>query len=169
MDFISIILASYLDIVSDNAYQQIVDQTGSELQTRIVNHQEQDIAFSYQLWKIKQDSVCEDKKQQMLDYSKCTKAAKSLFYTVCQHLQTNPKEHWQYQKLKNMYCSAALSYQPTTASISWSNEEDDLKNAKRKCSTATVASMRSSDRELIRAREEACTQYKKMLKEQSQD
>ncbi|NOQ35551.1 MAG: hypothetical protein GQ569_06605 [Methylococcaceae bacterium] len=166
MDLFAMIFASYLEIVSGSVYQQMSDRMDTEIQAMIVKHDEQEVSFSHQIWKIKQSSVCENDKQNALKYSKCTQAAKSLFNASCQYLQANPKTHWKYQKLKNMYCNAALSYQPVNAAISWSGKEDKLKTAKRKCSMATIALMDNDKQELRSARKKACDNYKKLLEAQ---
>ena len=94
MDPISVIFASYLDIVSTSVHEHTTDLLGTEIQAVMVEHQGIKVPYSYHMWRINNQSVCETYQNNFDTYSKCTVAAKSLFADVCDHLQKKPNKHW---------------------------------------------------------------------------
>jgi len=162
MNFASLLFSTYLDAVSSQVYQHFSDVMGTEIQAMVVEHEGAKVSFQYQLWRIKEASVCGNLKDNALaEFSKCTLAAKSLFEQSCQYLQEHPTAHWQYKKLKNMYCNAALTYKPTTVSIAWSpaKVESALDRAKNECEQLIVAAIGRHDSVVVRKRDVACAKY----------
>lgn len=168
MDPITLFFASYMDMVSNRAYQQMQDPLGTELQPVIVQHNGHRVSFHYRQWRIQEDSICTDYKQDPKGYSTCTVMAKSLFGEACLQLQIQPEEHWKYLKLKNMYCAIASTFQPTISSISWGEEEEtELSIAKRACSTATAAAIGTRSPRVLKKRDIACTRYRQIKRRHS--
>jgi hypothetical protein len=119
------------------------------------------------LWDTQRDSVCADVRQDLQTYSGCTAAALEWFRAACRHLSDNPTNHWSQSKMKSMYCSAAVSFRPTIASIEWapSQQPDALQAAREACSLARVAVLGDNTAEQRRQKAEACDRYE-MLKGQ---
>ncbi len=160
MDPISIFISSYMDIVSNNVTAQMTDIQGIELQAVAVEHNNVVIPYSYQLWRIKPESVCNNLKLKTIAYSKCTIEAKSLFNETCAYLQSNPEQHWKYRKLKNMYCNAAISFEPKIASIEWSDKPSPLQASRSKCNLSILEFMEKSSQANLHSRNESCNAYK---------
>lgn len=138
------------------------DVMGTELQTNIVEYHDHKIDYQYQLWKIKPDSVCNSQKNKLInEYSACTTAAKAMFNETCQYLSQNPQNHWKHSKLNNMYCTAAVSYTPITATISRpSKVETEIWEAKQKCSLLTLEAGESTNPGIEKKRKIACEHAK---------
>jgi hypothetical protein len=162
-DSVSRFFSSYINAInaiSGNMQRQLTDIAGTEVQAVVVEHAGQKIGYQYQLWIIKDASVCQNAKSNTAHFSQCTLAAKSLFEQTCQYLQEHPDAGWRYLKLKNMYCRAAVSFQPTIASVAWSQtEETELDRAKKECSLLTVAALGNPDTEAVKKRDMACRKY----------
>ena len=58
MDPISVIFASYLELVSVGVTNKMTDIVGTQMQSVVVEHQHIKIPYSYQLWRIRPKSVC---------------------------------------------------------------------------------------------------------------
>ena len=54
MDPVSYLFSAYPNLVQ----QQVSDHYGSEPKTLVVQYEGEQVPFSYQLWQIKQNSVC---------------------------------------------------------------------------------------------------------------
>lgn len=158
MDPVSMLFSSLLASMTDSIHTRVSDVMGAELQANIVEYHDQKIDYQYQLWKIKPDSVCNDKKRELVnEYSACTTAAKAMFSETCHYLSQNPQNHWKYSKLKNMYCTAAVSYTPITATISRPSEvETEIWEAKQKCSLLTLEARQSAKPGIEKQRQIAC-------------
>ncbi len=164
MDPIAIVFSSFLNSMSSSIHGHMTDMLGTELQAQIVEYHGHRVDYQYQLWKIKAETVCASSKQDMVDrHSQCTIAAKDMFSETCNHLEQNPQNHWKHIKLKNMYCSAAASYQPTIASISKpSDREAELWDAKQKCSLLTLEARNTGLPATEKQRQQACNEYKQL-------
>ncbi len=165
MDTVSMLFASFLTSMTNSIHTHVSDVMGTELQINIVEYQEHKIDYQYQLWKIKPESVCSTKKAELVDqYSACTIAAKSMFNETCSYLTQNPQNHWKYTKLKNMYCSSAVTYIPVTATISRPSEnEAEVLEAKQACSILTLQARQESSAVLENKRKIACENVKKVI------
>ncbi|HAQ71760.1 MAG TPA: hypothetical protein DCR48_12360, partial [Flavobacteriales bacterium] len=89
--------------------------------------------YQYQLWRVRNKSVCQSYKSQITQFSKCTLAAKALFRDICAQLSDKPSNHWRYSKLKNMYCNAAVSFEATVARIRVAGERSEEEAARVEC------------------------------------
>tara|TARA_R110002049_G_scaffold29552_14_gene100443 strand:+ start:10692 stop:11078 length:387 start_codon:yes stop_codon:yes gene_type:complete len=125
MEPISILFSSLLTGMTADIHTRAQDAMGAEVQYRVVEYQDHKIDYQYQIWKIKDASVCAIVKDYNLShYSSCTVTAKGLFTDTCSYLQSHPQQHWKYIKLKNMYCVAAVNFKPTIAQISTPTKEE---------------------------------------------
>lgn len=165
MDPVSMLFSSFLTSMTSSIHAQMSDVMGTELKAQVVEYQNHKIDYQYQLWKIKSETVCKNKKDELVtEYSTCTIAAKAMFKETCEYLTQNPQDHWKYSKLKNMYCTAGVTYPPTTATISRPSEADvEVWEAKQKCSLLTLEARQTSNQGIEKERETACDQAKKVI------
>tara|TARA_R110002050_G_scaffold57423_5_gene129171 strand:+ start:83875 stop:84378 length:504 start_codon:yes stop_codon:yes gene_type:complete len=164
MEPISIIFSSFLAGMTGDLTNHITNVMGTEVQVQIVEYQNQQIDYQYQLWKVKDPSVCARiKTNDLSHYSSCTLIAKTFFTDTCSYLQTHPQQNWKYTKLKNMYCLAAVNFKPTIAQISRPTEaESKLWDAKQKCSLLTLNARSTGSRAVAKQRDKACEEYQKI-------
>lgn len=156
MDVISMLFAEYLNAVSNSVYSRVSDVMGADIQAVVLQYDGMDVPFQYQLWQVRQQSVCGNYKDDLARFSSCTLKAKTMFTDLCAKLPARQSADWRYRKTRNMYCNAAMTYQPTIAGVSAGtppNEEEERRTA---CNLATAAALDSSDRKLIAEREKAC-------------
>ncbi|EGV18977.1 hypothetical protein [Thiocapsa marina] len=168
MDPLSAAFAAYLNTFSTTVTDSMQAQNNYDVQAHVVEHEGYSITFQHRLWKILDDTVCADLRQDLTRYSGCTEAARNWFREACGRLNNNPTDHWSNAKLKTMYCNAAVSYQPTIAAIEWSapSEPDALRSAREACSLARVAVLGENTAEQRRLKADACGRYE-MLKGQT--
>jgi hypothetical protein len=159
MDPIGAIFASIVDVISNPISQRFADVTGTQVQSHVVEHQGIPVPYSYQLWKIQPKSVCHSYGNNVEDFSRCTVAAKSMFTEACQHLQKEPAADWRHTKLQNMYCTAAVSYQPTVAAIGWSADTSPLDEARAACNLAIAELVGNPDPAARQRKKAACDKY----------
>ena len=162
MDPLSMIFATYIDLVSSTVYETMSDRLGTEIESVVVKHEGMDVPYSYQMWKIRPDGVCTTYHLDIQKLAKCTIAAKSLFQNTCLHLQNNPRSDWKYRKLKNMYCHAANTYQPVLASIRVSENRTPLQLARSECNIAVAKLMSDKSDENRKTQEQACEKYRQL-------
>lgn len=164
MDPISVIFSTFITGISSGITTDISDIMGTELQYKVVEYHQLQIDFQYQMWTIKDKSVCaRDKDNDLSAHSKCTVEAKRLFGDTCSYLQANPQQSWQYKKTKNMYCTASANFKPTVAQISTpSAAEAALWNAKQACSMLTLQARSSGSKQVITDKEKACSKYNQL-------
>ncbi len=163
MDALSAVFASYLDAVSTITAKHMTDVIGTEVEAVIIEHDGYQVPFKHQMWRINERSICDNYRQEMTQFAGCTVAAKDLFERTCHHLQVNPDEHWKHKKLKNMYCNAAVSFQPTIANLQWSKQEGvALADAQQACSLATLEAVNHSNAETGKRRDQACEDYARL-------
>lgn len=161
MDPISALFAALLDSTSSAVSNHIQESVGTEVKSFVVDHNDQLISYQHQMWRIRVDSVCADKRERIDEFSKCTLAAKDHFFNACQYLQENNEGGVRYGQLKNMYCSASSSFRPTIASIASSSKASPLELAKRKCSRLTFDKTASAE-----SRNQACARYRALKSEE---
>ena len=58
MDVFELVFASYLEAVSNTVYKNFSDVYGTEIQAQVVEYDGMNISYSYQLWRIQNNSVC---------------------------------------------------------------------------------------------------------------
>lgn len=159
MDPLCAAFASYLELVSSRVTERMTDVLGTEMQAVVVEHQGVRVPYAYQVWRIRPQSVCSPYRRQIAQFSACTLAAHALFQDICAYLQAHTQEHWQHHKLKNMYCEAAITYQPTLADVQWSREPSPREQARSACHLAVAALMNEPSPENRRKKDEACQSY----------
>ncbi|UTA46941.1 hypothetical protein L1F30_12295 [Simiduia sp. 21SJ11W-1] len=164
MDPVSMLFGAYLNAVQSTVHNHLTDAMGTELKSINIEYQGTGIPFQYQMWRIREQSVCAGFDANIGKKSECTQKAKALFAELCSYLTANPKPHWRHSKTKNMYCNAAVSYKPVIADLGPAAEKSNLAKAKAQCSAATVAAMGSTEARLIRERDAVCGVYRGMLK-----
>lgn len=159
MDPISAIFAPIVDVISAPIAQRTTDVMGTRVQTLVVEHQGIRVPYSYQLWKIQPKSVCHGYAGHVEEFSRCTVAAKSMFTEACGQLQKKPGSDWRHTKLQNMYCTAAVSYQPTVARIGWSADTTPLYEARAECNLAIAELVGNTDPAARQRKKAACDRY----------
>lgn len=90
MDPISYLFSAYLNLVQ----QQVTDIYGTELKTLVVPYEGEQVPFSFQLWQIKQQSVCRPYEQDVRRFSQCTVKAQALFGKLCDDLTRQDDSSW---------------------------------------------------------------------------
>ena len=136
MDPIGAIFASIVDVISNPISQRFADVTGTQIQSVVVEHQGIQVPYSYQLWKIQPKSVCHSYGNNVEDFS-ALHGRRQIH--VHGGLPAPAKEFPPPigdTKLQNMYCTAAVSYQPTVANIGWSADTSPLDEARAACNLA---------------------------------
>ena len=156
MDPISLVFSAYLDAVQSSVHTQLTDTLGTEVKAMMIDYQGVEVPFQYQIWRVKDQSVCSSYESDLVHYSKCTVTAKKLFTALCTQLSQKPSAHWRYTKTKNMYCNAAVSYKPTIARIGAAEERTEDEEARAACNLAIVAALGSRDPEVIAERDRVC-------------
>ena len=151
MDPISVLLAGYL-----NAVTEAFDHMDLTLRVESVEHQGLPMTFAHQQWRIRENSVCEGEREDVMRLARCTAAAKDLFRQVCQELQAHPRIHQDYPSLQRMYCSAAASYRPTQVSVEWAGPVDAEAQARQECRLAQAALLGENTPETRHQRKVAC-------------
>ena len=159
MDPISAVFASYMDLVSAQTTGRMTDMLGTQLESRVVEHSGIRVPYAYQLWQIRQDSVCASYRQDLTRFAPCTRAAQSLFQDTCSYLQANPQQDWQHAELTNMYCEAAVYYRPTTAEVQWTKEQTPLDQARAACNLAIAQLLHDPSPENRQKKAATCGRY----------
>lgn len=162
MDPISAFFAALLDTTSSAVNNHMQESVGTEVKTVTVDHNNERISFQHQLWRIRDESVCVDKRDRMAEFSKCTLAAKGFFVDACRYLRESRGRGVRYDKTKNMYCAASNSFKPSIAFVAPANQASALEMARRECNKLVFQQTASAE-----AREEACARYE-LLKRQGQ-
>ena len=72
MDPISLALSAYLNNVQVDIHQQLTDIMGTEMQAVTIKYEGFDIPYQYQIWRIRDKSVCNNYRGQLARYSTCT-------------------------------------------------------------------------------------------------
>ncbi|WP_370277224.1 hypothetical protein [Pontibacterium sp.] len=156
----NVIARAYSSFIHDLAYSVTStqrDMLGVELESKHVTYDDQPVTFQYQLWRLRKDSVCAQLKHNLLEYSKCTRAARALFTETCRHLTNNSSDHWKHQKQKNLYCAASVEFKPVVAEVRQSTAADDQELKRRQqCSVLRIQAMSSRDPRTIQMRDEVC-------------
>jgi hypothetical protein len=157
MDPVSLLFTAYLDSIQNTVHARFTDLHGTEIKAVMIDYQGVEVPYQYQLWRVRNKSVCQSYKSQITQFSKCILAAKSLFKDLCAQLSDKPSSHWRHSKLKNMYCNAAVSFEATVARIGMAGERSKEEAARAECNLAIVRAMGSRDAVLIAERERVCS------------
>jgi len=156
MDPVSLLFTAYLDSIQNTVHARFTDLHGTEIKAVAIDYQSVEVPYQYQLWRVKDKSVCLPYKSQITQFSKCTLAAKALFGDLCTQLNDKPNNHWRHSKLKNMYCNAAVSFEPTVARIGVADKRSEEETARAECNLAIAAALGSRDPVVIGERERIC-------------
>jgi len=159
LDPISLVLSAYLENVQNTVHSAMTDRIGTEVKAISIEYEGLTVPFQYQMWRIKDKSVCGVYSEDVLRYSECSIKAKKLFTSLCTQLGSSSQNEWRRSKLKNMYCNASVSYKPTVALISHGFDVGEIQEAKQKCNIATVKAMGSNNRQFIAERTKVCNKY----------
>lgn len=168
MDPISLFFASYVELVQSTAQKRILDVMGTDVSAISVLHDGVDVSFSYQMWRIRDKSVCANYTENTAKYSKCTVAASSLFKGVCNELQQVNSKNTKNRRERNMYCNAAAQFKPVIANVQWTESRTELDLARRVCNTAIAVASGSTDPVVLKERDDTCLVYRE-LKAQNGD
>ncbi|MGB2566635.1 MAG: hypothetical protein ACPIB1_09325 [Porticoccaceae bacterium] len=156
MDPIALVLAAYIDSVQSTVNARVSDTLGTEVKAVIIDYEGVPVPFQYQMWRVKDKTVCSRYQSDLTYYSHCTVTAKELFTELCSQLSQKPSEHWRYTKTKNMYCNAAVSYEVIIAWIDGAEEGAEDEEAKAACNLAGVAALGSRNPVVIAERDRVC-------------
>lgn len=154
----NVVAKVYGELVNDLAYSVTSthrDMLGVELESKQANYNGQPVTFQYQLWRLRNPSVCAQLQHSLLEYSKCTRAARELFTETCQHLTNNPSFHWKHLKLKNLYCAVTVEFKPVVSEVGCSTVVGDQELQRRQqCFVLRIQVMSSRDIRMIHTRGE---------------
>ena len=151
MDILSASLATMISAMTGTISDTYITSANTKLTSQVVQHQGHDIYFEHLVWRIRDDTVCKDKRHNITEYSQCTLAAKAAFNAVCQtHQHKNYSDH-KARNMVRMYCQAARTFKPTIASIQASNSSTsspvhhnaELVQANQKCAALILESQTS--------------------------
>ncbi len=161
MEPISMLFATYLQTLGQTYAERSIDRMNLDLRPQVIEYQGHQIGFQHQMWKIREQSVCANLRSgDYLVYSRCTVAAKQMFNELCQQLaqQGNSSPVVQH---RNMYCSAAVSFQPTVATILVPpTQPTELMQLRQRCNTLTAAALGSTNRTRTAERDRICQEYR---------
>jgi hypothetical protein len=152
--------------ISEPLQQNILETMGTELQSVATDYNGQHVTFQYQVWQIRQPSVCSQVKDDVGKFSACTLAAKALFQEMCDELNRTQSAYHRKGQLQRMYCKAANEFKPTVAQISHSQPantggDGKIQGLRQSCNDLTFTAMISEKDADIKARDKACAAYKK--------
>jgi hypothetical protein len=111
MDPVSLLFTAYLDSIQNTVHARFTDLYATEIKAVMIEYQGVEVPYQFQLWRVRNKSVCQPYKSQITQFSKCTLAAKALFRDLWAQLSDKSSNHWRYSKLKNMYCNPAVSFE----------------------------------------------------------
>lgn len=117
------------------------------------------VAFQHQIWRIRDQSVCSNVRQDLQGFSKCTVKAKRLFGALCSELSRGGQQDPRRVKLRAMYCNASMSFKPTIASVGSATDTNELESARQACNAATVAAMGSREPSVLKKKKNLCEAY----------
>ena len=151
----AIALSAYLvtlgeSIQDDNQLRMALTKT-----SLVLNYQETHIPYSHRQWRVLDQSVCDVHDRNSTSYSDCTLKAKSLFNQICSALSNQVTNYWHHQKYKEMYCNAAVNFQPMVATISYGGSTQ-ITSEEKKCNQLILKALVNKDTQSIDEREQAC-------------
>ena len=153
--------------VSDYIHSEVRISRNADIVYKNVKYAGYEVTYQYQFWKIKHSMVCQNYKNNLADYSKCTIAAKKLFTDVCTTLKQ--QHNTGTRKLQQlMYCSSAQKYKPVIASITRASNKrtSEVVLARDKCNSLILQAMNTKSSSDIAKRDIACSKYKRLKNNQ---
>ena len=129
-----------------------------------INYKGYQVTYTYQFWKINYQSICNNYRNKLSEYSNCTQAAKRLFFDICTGLKRTQNSGINKQQ-EIMYCDNSRRYKPTIATIIWSDSTDkssnpNLEAARDKCNSLITKALISRNEFDVERRDEACKKYR---------
>ena len=155
MDPLSSLLAAFLDHTSSAITNRMLDGMDANPQTVVVEYQGQRVSFQHQLWRVRAQSVCSDRRADIAIFASCTQAAHEIFEQACQDLRANPQPDLNYRPTLNMYCAATAEFKPTQASIQWTDSASGPTTGE-DCRLAQAALIGENTPETRAQRKKAC-------------
>ncbi|NMP31214.1 hypothetical protein HII17_06545 [Thalassotalea sp. M1531] len=155
MSAAAIALSAYLTALGESIQDENQQRLAlNETALNIEFHGAQ-ILFSHQQWHILDNTVCYQHDRNSPAYSDCTIQAKSLFNQICSALSNRATSYWHHQKYKEMYCDAAVNFQPMVATISY-GESTQMSAQEKKCNQLILKALVNKDEASIKEKNEAC-------------
>ncbi|QYJ90850.1 hypothetical protein [Shewanella halotolerans] len=156
MDPISQLFAAYLEMVSSNIVASYEDAANTRLVSQRLVYEDTAIGFQHQLWRIRDQSVCADIKQDVTQYAYCTRKAKRMFTSLCQQLSRRDDLNPHGRRLSTMYCNASLSYKPMIAHIGEPSLRSEQQRAQKRCNELILKAMQDKSPEVQQQKAAAC-------------
>lgn len=160
MDPVSLVFSAYLSTVQSTVSNHFNETRNLEVTPVVVEYEGMPVSHQHQLWRVRPESVCANYQQNISQFSECTVKASRLFNALCLGLKQSGADDLRQVQIQNMYCNAAMSFQPTVANIGSAKTLSGLEEARQACNAATVAAMGNSDPRLARERDKACEVYR---------
>ena len=156
MDPISQLFAAYLEMVSSNIVASYEDAANTRVVSQRLVYEDTPIGFQHQLWRIRDNSVCADIKQDVTQYAYCTRKAKHMFASLCQQLSGRDDLNQHGRRLSTMYCNAALSFKPMIAHIGEPSSRSEQQRAQKRCNELILKAMQDKRPEVQQQKAAAC-------------
>ena len=155
MSVSAIALSAYLVLLGESIQDDSQLRMALNETPLVINYQDTHIPYKHRQWRVLDQSVCERHDQNSTEYSDCTLKAKSLFSQICSALSNQASNYWHHQKYKEMYCNAAVNFQPMVATISYGNSTQ-ITPEEKKCNQLILKALVDKDGKSINERDEAC-------------
>jgi|GEM_PF-529019 len=161
---ISSIFKSYTRFARSLVLDDYNDEMGVYMKSAVITHSGIDVPFSYQLWRIRPDSVCASFRYSLLKYSECSQAAVSLFRESCNADIYQGMTKSRASRVRNMFCQASTSFKPTVAKIEAANANEltEIEQARAACNSAIMVYMSDSSSQNKRERDKQCAEYERL-------
>ncbi|MFD2166203.1 hypothetical protein ACFSJY_07960 [Thalassotalea euphylliae] len=152
----AIALTAYLAALGESIQDESQQRLALTETSLVIQYHDIDIPFSHSQWRVLDHTVCFNHDRNTPEYSECTVQAKSLFTQICSALSNQSSRYWHHQKYKEMYCDAAVNFQPMVATISYGSSTL-LSDEEKKCNQAILKSLTNpEDEQVFRDKLEAC-------------
>ena len=145
----AIALSAYLAALGESIQDAKSQRFSLSEKSLTIEYQNTNIPFSHRQWQLLDHTVCRGNDRHSPEYSSCTVKAKSLFNQICSALSNRTSPYWHHQKYKEMYCDAAVNFQPMVATISYGNSTQ-LSAQEKKCNQLILKALVNQDAESIR-------------------
>jgi len=145
--------------ISNDVTDIFIKQQNIELTPVSIDYKGNRITFQYQMWKLKEKSVCANYPENTPEKSRCTIAAKEVFNIACAQLGQQKDKDVIATRTQRMYCNAASDFKPLIIQISAANKETETQKARKECNALIAAEIGSNDPFVTAKREKACNYY----------
>jgi hypothetical protein len=151
----AIALSAYIAALGESIQDGSQQRLALTETSLVIEYQATEVPFSHQQWRVLDQSVCNQHDRNSPNYSDCTVKAKSLFNQICSALSNQRSNYWHHQKYKDMYCDAAVSFQPMVATISY-GESTQMSAKERECNQLILKALVNPSEKNVLAKNEAC-------------